>query len=70
MECDELAELILRPRRNYRLLARVRAAFRADAERDAFDRDADARPPIFPPLRYGDRFSGLPRPDPLFSPPP
>src|SRR5262245_4124345 len=49
---------------------RVRAAFRADAERAAFGRRADARPPSFPPLRFGEWSSGFPYPPPPgFSPP-
>jgi len=46
------------------------ATLRADAERAAAGRFAAARPPSLPPLREAPRFSGLPRPEPLFLPPP
>ena len=49
---------------------RVEAAFRADAEREDFEREAEARPPFFPPFREELRFDFLPRPEPLFLPPP
>jgi hypothetical protein len=49
---------------------RVAAAFRADADFAALLLAAEARPPFFPPFRDGPRFSFLPRPDPLFLPPP
>jgi len=49
---------------------RVEAAFRADAEREDFEREAEARPPFLPPFREELRFDFLPRPDPLFLPPP
>src|SRR5262245_36497569 len=49
---------------------RVAAAFRADADRADVGRDADARPPIRPPLRDEERLSGTPRPEPLLLPPP
>jgi hypothetical protein len=49
---------------------RVAAAFRADADRAALGREADARPPFFPPFREGARFGFFPRPEPLFLPPP
>ena len=49
---------------------RVAAAFRADAERAAFGLDAAARPPMRPPLRAGALLIFLPRPEPLFRPPP
>jgi hypothetical protein len=49
---------------------RVEAAFRADAEREDLEREAEARPPFFPPFREELRFDFLPRPDPLFLPPP
>src|ERR1700737_1407491 len=52
------------------LRLRVAAAFFADADRAAAEREADARPPSFPPLRGEAWLSGLPRPDPLFLPPP
>jgi hypothetical protein len=51
-------------------LLRVAAAFRAEAERAAAERRADARPPSLPPLREGAVFFLLPRPEPLFLPPP
>jgi hypothetical protein len=48
----------------------VAAAFRADAERAAFERAAEARPPRRPPFleELFDVF--FPRPEPLFFPPP
>ena len=49
---------------------RVAAAFLAEAERAALGRRAAARPPFFPPFFDGARFSFLPRPEPLFLPPP
>jgi hypothetical protein len=49
---------------------RVAAAFRAEAERAALGRRAAARPPFFPPFFEGPRVSFLPRPEPLFFPPP
>jgi hypothetical protein len=49
---------------------RVAAAFFADAERAAFGRLAAACPPFLPPFFEGARFSFLPRPEPLFLPPP
>ena len=49
---------------------RVAAAFRADAERAALLRVAEALPPFLPPLRELVRVVFLPRPDPLFFPPP
>jgi hypothetical protein len=49
---------------------RVEAAFRADAERDDFEREAEARPPFLPPFREELRFDFFPRPEPLFLPPP
>ena len=38
--------------------------------RDDFEREADALPAFFPPLRDEVLFTFLPRPDPLFFPPP
>src|SRR6266511_4392829 len=49
---------------------RVRAAFLAEAERAAADRDADALPPILPPLCAEACVSGTPRPLPDLLPPP
>jgi hypothetical protein len=49
---------------------RVEAALRAAAEREDFEREADARPPIRPPLREELRLVFFPRPEPLFLPPP
>jgi hypothetical protein len=49
---------------------RVAAAFRAEADRADFGRDADMRPPIRPPFRAGALFVFFPRPAPLFRPPP
>jgi hypothetical protein len=51
-------------------LRRVEAALRADAERDDLERDAAARPPLLPPFREELRLVFLPRPEPLFFPPP
>jgi hypothetical protein len=51
-------------------LRRVEAALRADAERDDFEREAEALPPFLPPFREELRFDFLPRPEPLFFPPP
>ena len=48
---------------------RVAAAFRADAERAALDRRAEAAPPFRPPFLEDVRVLFLPRPDPLFLPP-
>ena len=42
----------------------------AEADRAEAGRDAAALPPSLPPLRDGAWFSGLPRPLPLFFPPP
>src|SRR5947209_5017476 len=52
------------------LRLRVAAAFFADSDHAAAGREAAALPPSFPPLRDGAVFSGLPRPLPLFLPPP
>jgi hypothetical protein len=52
------------------LRRRVDAALRAALERDDFERDADARPPFLPPFREALRVVFLPRPEPLFFPPP
>ena len=49
---------------------RVAAAFRAEAERDDLVREAAARPPFLPPFRDELRLVFLPRPEPLFLPPP
>ncbi len=49
---------------------RVDAALRAELEREDFERVAAARPPFLPPLREELRFVFLPRPEPLFFPPP
>lgn len=49
---------------------RVEAALRAVLERDDFERLAEARPPFLPPLREELRLLFLPRPEPLFFPPP
>jgi hypothetical protein len=52
------------------LRLRVAAAFRAALEREDFEREADALPPFLPPLREELRLVFLPRPEPLFFPPP
>jgi hypothetical protein len=52
------------------LRLREDAAFRAADERDDFERDAEALPPFLPPFRDELRLVFLPRPDPLFFPPP
>jgi hypothetical protein len=52
------------------LRRRVAAAFRAEAERADFGREAEAFPPFRPPLRAGAVEVRFPRPDPLFLPPP
>jgi hypothetical protein len=49
---------------------RVAAAFRADAERADLGRAAEARPPALPPFRDELLLVFLPRPEPLFLPPP
>ena len=49
---------------------RVAAPFRADAERERLEREAEARPPILPPFREELRLVFFPLPDPLFLPPP
>ena len=54
----------------YFFLARVLAAFLADADFAAADRLAAALPPFLPPFLAGALLTGLPRPDPLFLPPP
>jgi hypothetical protein len=51
-------------------LVRVDAALRAALEREDFERVADARPPFLPPFREELRLVFLPRPEPLFFPPP
>src|SRR4051812_21972816 len=48
----------------------VSQPFFAAAERSAALRLAEAAPPLRPPLRDGAWFSGLPRPEPDFLPPP
>jgi hypothetical protein len=48
---------------------RVAAAFRAEAERAALDRRAEAAPPFLPPFREDVRVLFFPRPEPLFFPP-
>jgi hypothetical protein len=50
--------------------ARVLAAFLADADRSEAERAAEAAPPFLPPFRAAALLVGLPRPDPLFLPPP
>jgi hypothetical protein len=60
-----LERLLVVPRR-----LRVAAAFLADAERADFGREADARPPSFPPFLDEVFLTALPRPEPLFLPPP
>lgn len=62
---DEREELFLPALRR-----RVAAAFRAEAERADFGREAEAFPPFRPPLRAGAVEVRFPRPDPLFLPPP
>jgi hypothetical protein len=66
----ELREALdrLRPLLDFR--RRVDAAFRAEEERDDFEREADARPPFRPPFREELRLVFFPRPEPLFLPPP
>src|SRR5215813_13795312 len=49
---------------------RVWAAFFAEAERSANERAAEAAPPLWPPFFAGAVLIFLPRPDPLFLPPP
>jgi hypothetical protein len=49
---------------------RVAAPLRAAAEREDFEREAEALPPFFPPRRDEVLVVFLPRPDPLFFPPP
>jgi hypothetical protein len=49
---------------------RVAAAFVAERERAAAGRFAAARPPMRPPLRAEAWLTALPRPEPLFLPPP
>ena len=49
---------------------RVAAALRAERERAAAGRCADARPPSRPPFRDEAWLTFLPRPEPLFLPPP
>src|SRR6266853_277055 len=49
---------------------RVWAAFFAEAERSANDRTAEAAPPLWPPFLAGAVLLFLPRPEPLFLPPP
>src|SRR5262245_15118398 len=49
---------------------RVWAAFFAEAERSANERPAEASPPLWPPFFAGAVLVFLPRPDPLFLPPP
>jgi hypothetical protein len=61
-DCEELFLPALR--------RRVAAALRAAAERADFGRDAEALPPVRPPLRAGAFDVRLPRPEPLFFPPP
>jgi len=61
-------ELFRLPLEDFR--RRVAAPFRAAAEREDLDREADALPPFFPPRRDEVLLVFLPRPDPLFFPPP
>ncbi|HET9726665.1 MAG TPA: hypothetical protein VFP28_07090 [Gemmatimonadales bacterium] len=49
---------------------RVAAALRADADRAALLRDAEARPPARPPFFAGPLLVFRPRPEPDFLPPP
>ena len=49
---------------------RVAAAFLAEAERADLGREAEARPPARPPFREELLLVFLPRPEPLFFPPP
>jgi hypothetical protein len=65
-----LRELVLLRLELDLLRRRVAAAFRAAADRDDLDRDAEALPPLRPPLREELLLLFLPRPDPLFLPPP
>jgi hypothetical protein len=52
------------------LRLRVAAAFFAEAERCAVGREPAAAPPLRPPFLAGSLFTVLPRPEPLFLPPP
>src|SRR5690606_23434320 len=49
---------------------RVAAAFWTLSDRSSFDRAAEAAPPFWPPFLAGPLSVSLPRPDPLFLPPP
>jgi hypothetical protein len=51
-------------------LRRVAAPLRAEAEREAFERRADAAPPFLAPFRLELFVLFLPRPEPAFFPPP
>lgn len=72
-ERDDARDRDDREREELFLLAlrrRVAAALRAAAERADFGRDAEALPPLRPPFRAGAFDVRLPRPEPLFLPPP
>ena len=64
---DDRRELVARLPDDFRF--RVAAAFRAEADRAAFGRLAEAAPPRFPPFLDAVRVLFFPRPDPLFLPP-
>jgi hypothetical protein len=49
---------------------RVAAAFLAEADFAFLERAAEAAPPIFPPFFAAELSTFLPRPEPLFLPPP
>ena len=65
---ERLRPALLRPAAERR--RRVAAAFRAALEREDLERGAEARPPFRPPFRDELRLVFLPRPEPLFLPPP
>ena len=67
---ERLRVLVPELRRLLALRLRVDTALRAALEREDFDRVAEARPPFLPPLRDELRLVFLPRPEPLFFPPP
>jgi hypothetical protein len=68
LEVERLRPVLLRLLLELR--RRLEVDFRELLDRDDLEREAAARPPFLPPFREELRLVFLPRPDPLFFPPP
>jgi hypothetical protein len=68
LEVERLRPVLLRL--PLELRRRLEVDFRELLDRDDLEREAAARPPFLPPFREELRLVFLPRPDPLFFPPP